>query len=245
MTKLSLRAIEKVFARGVPALRGLDLDVEPGELMVLLGPSGCGKTTALRVIAGLDTPTAGDVRFDGESVLAVPPEKRGAVMVFQENALFPFKTVAENMAFGLRMRKVGPQDRQARVAQALESVQLAGYEDRWPDQLSGGQRQRVALARALVVRPRLLLLDEPLSSLEPELREDLGATIRRVQRDAGITTVFVTHDQREALAVADRIALMIDGRVRQVGYPNEFFRTPVDLEVARFFRVQPDEGAAS
>ena len=173
--------------------------------------------------------------FDDRTVLGVPAEKRGAVMVFQEHALFPFRTVRENLEFGLRIRKIERSDRRARISEALSAVRLKGFEDRWPDELSGGERQRVALARALVVRPGLLLLDEPLSSLEPGLRADLRDTIAAVQREVGITTVLVTHDQIEAVALADRIALMIDGRIRQTGLPTEFFDRPRDAEVARFF----------
>ena len=235
MTTLALENLEMTYGNGVRAVAGLDLTVAHGELMVLLGPSGSGKTTTLRLIAGLIRPAAGDVLFDGQTMLDVPPERRGVVMVFQQNTLFPFRTVGENIEFGLRMRKTDRQDRQTRVGDALAAVQLSGFEDRWPDELSGGQKQRVALARALVVRPELLLLDEPLSSLEPALRAEMRDTITHLQREIGITTVLVTHDQLEAVAMADRIALMIDGRIRQVGSPLEFFERPADADVARFF----------
>ena len=235
MTKLSLCNLEMEFPASGRAIDRLDLTVESGERLVLLGPSGCGKTTALRLIAGLLQPTGGDVRFDDRSVLSVPAERRGAVMVFQDHALFPFKTVAENVAFGLKLRKIKRSEQRERVTEALAAVQLSGYEHRWPDELSGGQRQRIALARALVVRPRLLLLDEPLTSLEPGLRAELRETICRVQRAVSITTVFVTHDQGEALAVADRLALLIEGRLRQVGTPSDFLQHPLDADVARFF----------
>ncbi len=235
VTKMTLRGLEMTYDGGVRGVAGLDLTIAHGELMVLLGPSGAGKTTTLRLIAGLLRPTAGDVLFDGRTVLDTLPEKRGAVMVFQDNSLFPFRTVGENLEFGLRMRKIERSERRARIAPALAAVRMAGFEDRWPDELSGGQRQRVALARALVVRPRVLLLDEPMTSLEPELRADLRDTISRVHREAGITTVLVTHDQGEAVALADRIALLIEGRIRQVGPPVEFFENPRDAEVARFF----------
>ncbi len=238
MTKLSLRNLGMEYESSVRAIDGLDLTVNAGELMVLVGPSGCGKTTALRLIAGLLHPTSGDVLFDDRSVLAVPAERRGAVMVLQDQALFPVKTVGENVAFGLKLRKVERSERRERVANALSAVQLSGFEHRWPDELSGGQRQRIALARTLVVRPRLLLLDEPLTSLEPGLRAELRDTICRLQRAVGITTVFVTHDQGEAMAVADRIAFLTDGRLRQVGPPSDFLHHPVDADAARFFGAQ-------
>ncbi|MDE0200120.1 MAG: ABC transporter ATP-binding protein, partial [Caldilineaceae bacterium] len=215
MTTVSLHNLSHTFPYGPPVLHDVSLTVAQGELMVLLGPSGSGKTTILRSIAGLVPPTDGDIRFDNQSVLGVPPERRGAVMVFQEHALFPFMDVGANVAFGLKMRRAGASTIRTKVAQALAAVQLAGYEDRRPDELSGGQRQRVALARALVIQPRVLLLDEPLSSLEPSLREDLRATIRTLQQQAGITMIFVTHDQTDAVAVADRICLLMHGAVRQ------------------------------
>ncbi len=235
MTTVSLYNLSLAFPAGPSVLHDVSLTVAQGELMVLLGPSGSGKTTILRSIAGLLRPTAGDIRFDERTVLDVPPEKRGAVMVFQEHALFPFMDVGANVAFGLKMRRIDAATTRRKVAQALAAVQLAGYEDRRPDELSGGQRQRVALARALVVEPRVLLLDEPLSSLEPSLREDLRGIIRSLQQQAGITMIFVTHDQTDAVAVADRICLLMQGAVRQIGEPRSFFERPVDSEVARFF----------
>lgn len=235
MTALTLSNLKKVYESGTVAISDLNLCVESGELLVLLGPSGCGKTTTLRLIAGLLQPTAGDILFDGESALERPPEKRGAVMVFQENALFPFRSVRDNVAFGLQVRKLGRDIIRQRVAEALATVQLDGYGDYWPEQLSGGQRQRVALARALVVRPNLLLMDEPLSNLDRGLRQRLRQMIRGLQQEAGITTLFVTHDQAEAVAVADRIALIFDGRLRQVGTPRDFYEKPADAQVARFF----------
>jgi ABC-type Fe3+/spermidine/putrescine transport system ATPase subunit len=235
MTTLTLSNLTKEYVPGVPAVVDLNLQVNDGELLVLLGPSGSGKTTILRLIAGLLKPTRGDLLFDGRSVLKVPPEKRGAVMVFQQHALFPFMSVAENVAFGLKVKRLNRTAIRASVAEALAAVQLSSFEDRWPDQLSGGQRQRVALARALAVRPHLLLLDEPLSNLEPGLREELRQMIRSLQKKAGITTLFVTHDQAEAVAVADRIGLLLDGRLRQIGTPRSFYERPVDEQVARFF----------
>ncbi len=235
MTTVSLHNLSLDFPSGPSVLHDVSLTVGQGELMVLLGPSGSGKTTILRSIAGLLRPTEGDIRFDERTVLDVPPEKRGAVMLFQEHALFPFWDVGANVAFGLRMRRIDAATIRRKVAQALAAVQLTGYENRRPDELSGGQRQRVALARALVVQPRVLLLDEPLSSLEPSLREDLRGTIRTLQQQAGITMIFVTHDQTDAVAVADRICLLMQGAVRQIGEPRSFFERPVDSEVARFF----------
>jgi ABC-type Fe3+/spermidine/putrescine transport system ATPase subunit len=238
MTTLTLQNLGKEYWDGFAAVSDLNLTVNEGELMVLLGPSGCGKTTTLRLISGLDKPSSGDVLFDGRSVLGVPAEKRGAVMVFQEHALFPFMSVGDNVSYGLKMRKIKTEAMRSRVAEALTAVQLPGYEDRWPDSLSGGQKQRVALARALVVRPRLLLLDEPLSNLDRSLREDLRQMVRNLQKIAGITTLFVTHDQAEAVAIGDRIGLMMNGRLRQVGQPREFYEKPADGEIARFFGAE-------
>jgi ABC-type Fe3+/spermidine/putrescine transport system ATPase subunit len=235
MTSLTLQNLTKEYTPGVPAVADLNLSIPDGELLALLGPSGCGKTTILRLIAGLLDPTRGDLLFDGRSVLALPAEKRGAAMVFQEHALFPFNSVGENVAFGLKIKKMDHHTIRKRVAEALALVQLSGFEDRWPEQLSGGQRQRAALARALVVRPRVLLLDEPLSNLELDLREELRTMIRRLVKEVGITTIFVTHDQAEAVAVADRTALILSGKLRQVGSSRDFFEHPADVEVARFF----------
>ncbi len=198
------------------AVRGVSVTVDHGELLVLLGPSGCGKTTVLRLIAGLEHPTSGDITIDGESVIRVAPEKRHAVLVAQQHALFPFRTVNENIAYGLRIRKLDRREQANRTAEALRLVQLDGYGDRYPNELSGGQQQRVALARALVVQPRILLLDEPLSSLDPELRGELQHVVSALQSEAGITTVMVTHDHDEAAAMADRIAVMSEGRLVSV-----------------------------
>lgn len=234
VVKLSLRDVTVDYPSGVRALNRVDLTVGDGEFLALLGPSGSGKTTTLRVVAGLVTPTTGDVLFNGKSVLGVPPERRGAAMVFQANTLFPFKTVAENVGFGLRVRRVSTPETRRRVGEALASVQLSGFEDHWPDEISGGQQQRVALARALVVRPRLLLLDEPLASLDPDLRQELGQLVCEIQRTQRVTTIMVTHDQREAAAMADRVALLISGQVRQVGAPAELSEHPASPAVAQF-----------
>jgi ABC-type sugar transport system ATPase subunit len=235
MASLSLDDICFSYPTEPNVLSNLRLEVTDGELLVLLGASGCGKTTTLRVIAGLAQPMSGDVRFGNSSVLAKPPERRGAVMVFQQHLLFPFRTVAENVAYGLKVRKVPKAERRSRVERALAAVHLNGMSERWPDELSGGQRQRVALARALIVEPELLLLDEPLSNVDRDLRAELGETIREVQRQLGITTVMVTHDQVEARTMADRVAVMVGGAVRQIGTPSEVASSPIDADVARAF----------
>lgn len=217
------------------ALREFTLAVNDNELVALLGPSGCGKTTVLKAVAGLLTPASGDVRFDGASVLSNPAEERGATLVFQKPLLFPHMTVVENVGFGLKMRRLAKAEIAARVAQALQWVRLAGYERRKPHELSGGQEQRVALARALVTEPRVLLLDEPFSALDENLRGEMRLLVRELQQRLRITTIFVTHDQREALAVADRIALLLDGRLEQCGGPRELLLNPCSARAAQFF----------
>ena len=235
MISVTVRDLTKEYEPGLPVLVDINLNVQDGELLALLGPSGCGKTTLLRLIAGLLKPSQGDILFNGQSVLKTPVEKREVAMVFQEHSLFPFMSVGENVAFGLKMRKMDRLSIQKRVAQALEDVQLGGLENHRPDHLSGGQRQRVAIARAIVFQPQVLLFDEPLNNLEPSLRESIREMIRSLQQKAGITTLFVTHDQAEAVSIADRIALMLNGRLRQVGPPKSFYEHPKDIEVARFF----------
>ena len=216
------------------ALDGIDLSIKPGELVALLGPSGCGKTTALRALSGLESIDGGSILIDGEDVAGVPTNKRDMGMVFQSYSLFPHLTVLENVEFGLRMRKVRVNERQPRAVEALEMVGLGRMASRYAHQLSGGQQQRVALARALVTRPRVLLLDEPLSALDAKVRVQLRDEIRRIQTELGITTVFVTHDQEEALAVADRVAVMKDGAIEQIGTPEELYTTPSSAFVADF-----------
>ena len=216
------------------AVHDFSLDVRDGEFVMLLGPSGCGKTTTLRMIAGFITPTAGRVRLGGKDITTLPPWKRDTGMVFQSYALFPHLTVAQNVAFGLQMRRSPASDIPKHVTEALRLVRLDGYADRLPRQLSGGQQQRVALARALVIRPDVLLLDEPLSNLDAKLREAVRVEIRELQHKLGITTVMVTHDQEEALIMADRLVVMSEGAVRQVGSQRDLYERPADRFVAGF-----------
>lgn len=227
------------------ALRDFSLAVNPSELIALLGPSGCGKTTVLKTVAGLLQPISGDVKFDGVSVLSKPTEQRGATLVFQKPLLFPHLTVTENVGFGLKMRRVAKADIRARVAQALQWVQLAGFERRKPHELSGGQEQRVALARALVTEPRVLLLDEPFSALDENLRGEMRLLVRELQQRLRITTIFVTHDQREAFAVADRVALMLDGCLEQCDVPRALLLNPRSARAAQFFGWKLLVGARS
>ena len=216
------------------AVDRLSLSIVPGNMVALLGPSGCGKTTTLRMIAGLVEPNAGDIFIDDRRITRVPVHRRNIGMLFQNYALFPHMTVAENIAFGLETRGVKGSAATARVEDALQLVQLSGYGDRLPSQLSGGQQQRVALARALVVEPMLLLLDEPLGALDKSLRESMQTELRGLQQRLGVTTVFVTHDQDEALTMADRIVIMRDGWVEQIGAPAEVYQRPVSRFVADF-----------
>src|SRR5437660_6176006 len=216
------------------AVRDVSLGIRDGEFLVLLGPSGCGKTTTLRMVAGFIEPTAGHVKLGGSDVTLLPPWKRNAGMVFQSYALFPHLTVAQNVAFGLEMRKLAKADIERRVEETLALVRLTGYGARLPRQLSGGQQQRVALARALAIRPDVLLLDEPLSNLDAKLREEVRIEIRELQRQLGLTTIMVTHDQEEALTVADRLVVMADGEIRQIGSQRDLYERPADRFVAAF-----------
>jgi len=217
------------------AVHDLTLTMPAGQITVLLGPSGCGKTTTLKMIAGLFHPTSGDITFDGQSVLSLPAEHRGAVMVFQNQLLFPYMTVGENVGFGLMIRRHDKAEIRRRVGAMLERVQLPGVADYRPHQLSGGQQQRVALARALIVEPQVLLLDEPLSNLDAHLRDEMRELLLSLHRQSQITTIMVTHDQQEAVVMADQIALLFAGRLRQVDAPQVFYRRPVDVQTARFF----------
>jgi putative spermidine/putrescine transport system ATP-binding protein len=251
MTAASIRAAGPADLRGRPgvpirlegltrrygsvvALDELDLDIAGGEFLALLGPSGCGKTTALRAIAGFDRPDAGRVLLDGRDITDVPANKRDMGMVFQAYSLFPNLTVTQNVAFGLRVRRRPPAEQTRRAGELLELVGLADRGNRYPHQLSGGQQQRVALARALAVSPQVLLLDEPLSALDAQVRVQLREEIRRIQLELGITTVFVTHDQAEALSVADRVGVLRDGRLEQVASPDDLYERPATAFVAEF-----------
>ncbi len=238
-TAVVIENIVKTYQAGLPpAVDGVSLRIEPGELSFLLGPSGCGKTTLLRMVAGFFEPTGGRILFRtpaGErDVTHLPPNKRNTGMVFQSYALWPHMTVAQNVAFGLEIRKVSAAEKDRRVMDALEVVQMAQYAERKPNALSGGQQQRVALARALVIRPDVLLLDEPLSNLDAKLRIELRSEIRRICKSSGITTIYVTHDQKEALSMADQVAIMKAGKLIQCGHPEELYRRPGSRFVAEF-----------
>jgi putative spermidine/putrescine transport system ATP-binding protein len=235
-TRVEFRGVTKDYG-STRVLHGVDIDIAPGEFVSLLGPSGCGKTTALRVLAGLEHASGGAVHLAGRDVSRVPTNKRDLGMVFQSYSLFPHLRVADNTAFGLRRRGVDKREAARRAVDALDLVGLGHLADRFPHQLSGGQQQRVALARALVTEPRVLLLDEPLSALDARVRVQLRDEIRRIQLRLGITTVFVTHDQEEALAISDRIAVMNAGRIEQIGTPEELYSHPATAEVAAFIGV--------
>lgn len=222
-------------SRSVTAVNNVSLSIAPGELVTLLGPSGCGKTTILRIIAGFETPTAGRVLLGGRDITHVPPNQRDTALVFQNYALFPHLTVWENVMFGLKLRKdIPPEEQKSRAERVLSQVGLSEMAHRSPDQLSGGQQQRVALARAIVNEPRVLLFDEPLSNLDAKLREQMRLEIRALQQRHGITSMYVTHDQSEAMAISDRIVIMKDGRVEQVGTPEEVYTRPASHFVADF-----------
>ncbi|MDQ3695194.1 MAG: ABC transporter ATP-binding protein [Chloroflexota bacterium] len=236
MASIRLRSLSKHFGP-VVAVSNLDLELPEGELIAFLGPSGCGKTTTLRLIAGFETADTGEIYLGGKDVTTLPPERRDAGMVFQNYALFPHMTVFENVAFGLQMRKEPKEVIAKRVYAILDKVQLTGLDRRYPRQLSGGQQQRTALARALVFNPTVLLLDEPLANLDAKLREEMRFYIRHLQQEFAITTIYVTHDQAEALVLADRVAVMRDGVLQQIGRPEEIYRRPRNAWVADFVGV--------
>jgi iron(III) transport system ATP-binding protein len=233
MASVQLQNIGKSF-KDVVAVKDVNLTIKDGEFFSLLGPSGCGKTTILRMMAGFYVPTIGKILFDNKDVSIIPPNKRNTAMVFQNYALFPHMTVFENVAFGLRARKIQNPERQDRVRNALELVNLAELENRHVTQLSGGQQQRVALARAIVIEPEILLLDEPLSNLDAKLRRETREQIQKLQKKLKITTIYVTHDQEEALTLSDRIALMNEGMCQQIGTPFEIYNHPANAFVAKF-----------
>ncbi len=232
MARLELRRLCKSF-EGLPVVKELSIEVKPGEFLSLLGPSGCGKTTTLRMIAGLEQQDEGEVRIDGKEISRIPVHKRNIGFIFQDYALFPHMTVEENIRFGLRMRRI-PGDHLEKIRKVLKVVDLKGYENRLPGQLSGGERQRVALCRALVLDPEILLMDEPLSNLDAKLRKRMRIELKAIQRTIGITTVFVTHDQEEALSMSDRIVVMYEGRAEQMGSPYEVYQKPASRFVADF-----------
>jgi putative spermidine/putrescine transport system ATP-binding protein len=231
VASVSLRGVTKTFG-DVVAVAGVDLDIAPGEFFSMLGPSGSGKTTMLRMIAGFELPSSGTVLLKGRDVTRLPPFDRDVNTVFQDYALFPHMSVAQNIAYGLRVRRVPKPERNRRVDEALASVRLEEFGTRRPHQLSGGQRQRVALARALVNRPAVLLLDEPLGALDLKLREEMQVELKAIQQQVGITFIFVTHDQQEALTMSDRIAVFAEGRIEQVGTPTEIYERPLTQFVA-------------
>jgi putative spermidine/putrescine transport system ATP-binding protein len=233
MPHVELRELRRSFG-DFEALKGISISLEQGEFLSLLGPSGCGKTTALRLVAGFDRPTSGQVVVDGKDVSGVPPNRRNMGMVFQAYSLFPNMTAERNVEYGLRIRKHGRSERRKKVEELLELVGLSHAGNRYPHQLSGGMQQRVALARALAIEPRVLLLDEPLSALDAKVRVQLREEIRRIQLELGITTIYVTHDQEEALSVSDRVAVLYGGRIEQVGTPSEMYRQPATPFVAEF-----------
>jgi putative spermidine/putrescine transport system ATP-binding protein len=233
VSRLTIQELTKLYG-AAPAVQSVNLEVAEGEFVSLLGPSGCGKTTTLRCVAGLETPTSGRILFGERDVTAMPPEKRNIGMVFQNYALFPHMSVAENIGFGLDMRGIRSAEARSKVDAVMDMVQLGGFHARHPRELSGGQQQRVALARALVVEPALLLLDEPLANLDAKLRDEMRVFIRSLQQRVGITTLYVTHDQAEAMTMSDRIVVIFAGRIHQIGSPHDIYFRPATREVANF-----------
>lgn len=238
MTNVNIISLNKTYlSQSDPVLRDFSLSIRDGEMVALLGPSGSGKSTILKLITGIERPDSGDIQFDGLSILNMEPNKRGAVLMFQKSYLFPFLTVEDNIGFGLKVQDVSSQTIRAEVKRMLDLIGLPGIEKRKVGQLSGGEGQRVALARALVTNPRLLLLDEPLSSLDTEVRMNLQGAIRNIQRELGVTTIFVTHDLGEAMAMSDRMALLLNGEIVAMDKPEALFHRPRSLAAARFMGV--------
>jgi len=238
MSEIAIRGLTRSFG-AAPVLNGIDLDIAAGEFAVLLGPSGCGKSTLLRLVAGLDQPDAGTIAIGGRDVLALEPKDRGCAMVFQNYALYPHMTVAENIGYGLRIAGVPKPERRARVERIADLVELGGMLDRKPGQLSGGQRQRVAMARAVIRSPQVFLFDEPLSNLDAKLRTQMRHEVRRLHGEAGATSIFVTHDQVEGMTLADRLIVMNRGRIEQVGAPSDIYERPATRFVASFVGTPP------
>lgn len=236
--RLDIEGLGKTYAGGVVAVDNISLNIERGDVLALLGPSGCGKTTLLQSIAGFVAPDRGDIRIEGQSILKTPPERRRTAMMFQHYALFPHMSVRDNIGFGLKMMRVPKPEASQRIEEALRMVRIEPLADRMPGQLSGGQRQRVALARAIVTEPRMLLLDEPLGALDQNLREEMQSELRKLQKRLGLTTVMVTHDQREAIVLSDRIAVMNVGRIEQIGTAREIYDHPRTRYVASFTGVE-------
>lgn len=234
---IQLKNVSKTFAGGVVAVDGVDLDIEEGEYVTLLGPSGCGKTTALRMVAGFESPTHGSIHLAGEDVTDLPPYRRQVNMVFQDYALFPHMSVSQNVGYGLRIAGVSKNDIADQVRKALDLVELTSKADRMPNELSGGERQRVALSRAIIRQPKVLLLDEPLSALDANLRENMRVELRHLHQRLGLTFVMVTHDQTEALVMSDRVVVMERGRVAQIGTPSDLYDHPTSTYVASFIGV--------
>lgn len=238
MTTVNITSLHKTYPnQSAPVLKDFSLSIADGEMIALLGPSGSGKSTLLKLITGIERPDSGDIQFDGVSILGIKPNKRGAVLMFQKSYLFPFLNVEENIGFGLKVQGASPETIRAEVRRMLNLIGLPGIEKRKPAQLSGGEAQRVALARALVTNPKLLLLDEPLSSLDSEVRLNLQEAIRAIQRELGVTTIFVTHDLGEAMAMSDRMALLLNGEIVALDKPETLFHRPRSLAAARFMGI--------
>ena len=247
MTTVTFTHISKTYPKAdAPVLDNFSLDVSSGELVSLLGPSGIGKSTLLKLITGIEKPDTGDIQFDGESILSTPPNEREAVFMFQKAYLFPFLSVGENIAFGLKVKNIPADEQRKRIAEMLELIGLPGIENRKPNELSGGEQQRVALARSLVIRPKVLLLDEPFNSLDRPVRLGLQEAVRNIQRELGITTILVTHDLDEAMAMSDRMALLMGGKVAAIDKPKNLFQRPPCVATAKFVGVELFvEGVAS